>query len=737
MKANLHTVSGAIGKGPFQGHEIRLTIGLIVKNEEETLDKCLSSLKPLLEAVPSELIITDTGSTDKTLEIAKKYTDNIINFEWCGDFSAARNTGLFAARGEWFMFIDGDEWFEDVTEVIDFFNSGECDRYWTCCYTVRNYNDFKGLTYNDSMACRLFRQYSGIHFKNKVHEDIIRVTPTKILNAFVHHYGYVFHNEKEKNEKFNRNLTMLLDEIKNSQTDLKAYSQLIGQYIALGNFQKAIEYSNQALEIEKQNTDDWRRRNIQLSLSKAYFLCGRFQSLMELIDEFISTEKKDSLFHLDILRLGQESAFKLKDYNRSVELGEKYLEIYREYEEKKLDETAKMYAMFDSLGVESREKAIVRSGFSYIGLGNSQKVLECIRSLDLSLENSLHNGSLPLCFSAADQSGNGVVISEFYHRILDLNDETKKNEFIIFTEPYKAGHQDQCRSIECALADVHDFEDDYIYLNRIRVAEANQNRNEALQILEWFSGHARQWNMYFSDILYYVFREKINMLPYILQIETDDLPSIVKNMQKQHLDYVDIVTEYFKSFSFENVKALYWTVCLMEKAILAQEETNNREEYLSLFKSYAQYSAKYVRSIYRQEMFQPANFSALPRACRFGFYMGEALAAHEKGNSVAYLSGLRSALKEYPIMEKPIKMMLEDFEKEKNTQEAKAKEFQKLAKQVKQKIEDLILQGDMRQAGQVTLQLAKLMPDDIDVQRYQKLTNTEPTMAELASRLPQ
>ncbi len=106
---------------------------------KKTLDKCLSSLKPLLKAVPSELIITDTGSTDSTVEIAQKYTDHIIHFEWCDDFSAARNTGLDAARGEWFLYLDGDEWFDDVTELVDFFNSGECDQYGTMAYIQRNY----------------------------------------------------------------------------------------------------------------------------------------------------------------------------------------------------------------------------------------------------------------------------------------------------------------------------------------------------------------------------------------------------------------------------------------------------------------------------------------------------------------------------------------------------------------------------------------------------------------------
>ncbi|MBQ8841096.1 MAG: glycosyltransferase, partial [Ruminiclostridium sp.] len=86
-----------------------LTIGMIVKNEEKYLEQCLNGIKPILEQVDSELIIADTGSTDRTVEIAKKFTDNVFYFEWIKDFSAARNSTLEKAKGEWFMFVDGDE----------------------------------------------------------------------------------------------------------------------------------------------------------------------------------------------------------------------------------------------------------------------------------------------------------------------------------------------------------------------------------------------------------------------------------------------------------------------------------------------------------------------------------------------------------------------------------------------------------------------------------------------------
>ncbi|MDR0222659.1 MAG: glycosyltransferase, partial [Oscillospiraceae bacterium] len=62
--------------------ECVLSVGMIVKNEEKYLEKCLSALKPLLDAVSSELIIVDTGSTDKTVEIAGRFTDKVYRFNW-------------------------------------------------------------------------------------------------------------------------------------------------------------------------------------------------------------------------------------------------------------------------------------------------------------------------------------------------------------------------------------------------------------------------------------------------------------------------------------------------------------------------------------------------------------------------------------------------------------------------------------------------------------------------------
>ena len=86
---------------------------LIVKNEEDLLARCLESVRGA-----DEIIVCDTGSTDRTIEIAKKYTDKVYtDFTWCDDFAAARNHAKSKATKEWILSIDADEFCHDFLEV--------------------------------------------------------------------------------------------------------------------------------------------------------------------------------------------------------------------------------------------------------------------------------------------------------------------------------------------------------------------------------------------------------------------------------------------------------------------------------------------------------------------------------------------------------------------------------------------------------------------------------------------
>ena len=145
--------------------DIVLSIGMIVKNEEEMFPGCLEALKPLLEAVPSELVIVDTGSTDKTVEIAESYCAKVEYFEWINDYAAARNYGLKKCVGEWFMFVDADEHFTDVTELIEFFsNASKLKNYNSAFVNVRCFADKENKRFSDVSLARIARMTPELCF---------------------------------------------------------------------------------------------------------------------------------------------------------------------------------------------------------------------------------------------------------------------------------------------------------------------------------------------------------------------------------------------------------------------------------------------------------------------------------------------------------------------------------------------------------------------------------------------
>lgn len=81
---------------------------MIVKNESDILERCIDSIKDLMD----EIIIVDTGSTDNTVEIAKKYTDKVYHFDWVDDFSKARNFSFSKATMDYIYCADADEYLD-------------------------------------------------------------------------------------------------------------------------------------------------------------------------------------------------------------------------------------------------------------------------------------------------------------------------------------------------------------------------------------------------------------------------------------------------------------------------------------------------------------------------------------------------------------------------------------------------------------------------------------------------
>lgn len=263
--------------GPYQpaaGVGPRLSLCMIVKDEEANLPRCLQSLKPIVH----ELVIVDTGSGDRTRAIAEVFGARLFERAWDGDFAAARNAALEQARGDWVLVMDADE----VIAPQDYELFRNCLRadttpagYIMLTRNYRNSVSIEGWRANDgsyplqelgggwvpSSKIRLFPNQAAIRFEQPVHElvdySIERLQlPVQSLDIPIHHYGYLATDkQRSKQEQYYR---LGCEKLRQAGgADLKSLSELAVQAAELGYYKQAIELWQRVLTIDAEFVLAW------------------------------------------------------------------------------------------------------------------------------------------------------------------------------------------------------------------------------------------------------------------------------------------------------------------------------------------------------------------------------------------------------------------------------------------------------------------------------------------------
>lgn len=228
----------------------RLSLCMIVKDEEEHIGKCLNSIKGVVD----EMIIVDTGSSDRTVEICKSFGAQVFEFPWNGSFSAARNYGLDRATGDWILWLDADEEVDasDVYKLRDVLYSHDNI---LSIHLINYYGDESDPNKTFDIAhSRLFKNHKGFKFMYDIHEmlnanDILpesEVNQIKTVPIKVYHYGYLESVSNNK-KKFERNLSMLEDALKKEDHNPWTHYHIASEYYRVKQYDKAFDYVNRAI----------------------------------------------------------------------------------------------------------------------------------------------------------------------------------------------------------------------------------------------------------------------------------------------------------------------------------------------------------------------------------------------------------------------------------------------------------------------------------------------------------
>src|SRR4051794_31953444 len=222
---------------------LTLSLCMIVKDEEEMLPRCLAAAKPAVD----EIVVVDTGSTDRTVEIAESFGARVLHHEWNGSFSDARNVSLEAATSDWVIYLDADEVLvEDDAPRLRALTG----HVWREAFALveTNYTgdieDGTALTHN---ALRMFRNRPEYRFKGRLHEQMAYALPGYLTERIqytqlrIEHYGYlgVVRDAKDKSR---RNLDLLLQQVAEGHENAFQSFNLGSEYLALGELETAVEH---------------------------------------------------------------------------------------------------------------------------------------------------------------------------------------------------------------------------------------------------------------------------------------------------------------------------------------------------------------------------------------------------------------------------------------------------------------------------------------------------------------
>lgn len=256
---------------------------MIVKNEAAFLEGCLSSLLGHVD----EIVIVDTGSSDETLDIARKFDCTLLQQAWRNDFSAARNTALENATSDWILYIDADERIgcPDGVTLRDLLPGTE-----TAAARVR-FQPRSDMTSYGEM--RLFRRDQRIRFQGAMHETMIpaielvcredRLAIARQYEVSLVHLGY----DGDQSHKHARNLPLLVAAVEADPTRVYLRYHLGITLQALGRAQEAAVLLRDGMRLAARDSASARARvggtMCAQGLAGIELQAGRSQAALEVV----------------------------------------------------------------------------------------------------------------------------------------------------------------------------------------------------------------------------------------------------------------------------------------------------------------------------------------------------------------------------------------------------------------------------------------------------------------------
>lgn len=721
-----------------------LTISFLSCGRDETIKKCLDSLAALMERVDSELIIVDTGCSDEVRELMGQYTDQIIPFTWCDDFSKARNVGLEAASGEWFLYLDDDEWFIDTREIEEFFLSGEYKNYAYACYMVRNYTLKNKALYIDSWVSRMVRLDKGVRFVGCIHEYFSPLgEPHKLLGSYVEHFGYCFASEAENHRHSMRNKKLLLKQLETDRGEIRWWVHLLNEYLVLKEYDNIKKLAEEGLACFKNARKDVIKRArgaFYCAITEADLLMDMYEEAMADGQKALKDENNNLLCNTRLYALLAEASFRLGRYAESCRYSQDYLKGYEVLKNNPaMEEAQTIFFASRAMEKEGHCKALCYATLAALKEKDASVLKTYLEEFDWDgilimnpsfIEAIVEEFSrLPyedIFVQAADAMAKRKNLPAFWKKLHEIEEKYRKAEgedqerfyriahifsqvtasdyYVWYLKIFYADHVGDGAQMEHYFEQLFSCVADFFCLDEDVFEIAKKYQLDVSGIFEnipfdqWKTGI----DAFFAQSSYEVIWERCEFVK-------DTMPSVQKEATKQFSEALQLRYDYF----FMKMAGL---------EVAAGKHDTDFAQLQGVFRTFADRTLAFYSRAFKKEAFE-GEMALLPPECRVAVRFKALLDAQLADDRKQIAECLKKAVGVFPDFDDAVKAYVRlygEWEKARIEEAQITPEMRELAEQIKGKVRELLEQNLVVEALQVVQQLKAFLPNDPETAELEK-----------------
>lgn len=656
----------------------QLSIGIIFKNEIRCLERCLQSLQPLREAVPCELVMADTGSTDGSRKIAEKYADILFDFPWINDFSAARNAVIDHCSGKWYISVDADEWLDDdISEITALLRSPLRHPERVGSVVVRNYfsEDFSA-GYEDFLATRMIRMSSGLRYVGLVHEYIPVIADeepaVRLHRTIFHHDGYVGLDTEQGKPKLARNMALMRLELEQNPDDLRTLMLYIE---SCRDNQELPALYRRAVKLTRAKGAGWKQIGPPVL---RHAVAGAWNLQLPELEEWAAMAEEwfpHSYFTtIDISYIMTRHCMKKEAYADSIRWSEQYIAALSDYRAGRGDQSGLLFSTLRHAG----ERAGLELRFQYAhALCKTGEMEKLQKVLEQMVGSRMDAGQIREYVQLLISSKASTALSAFYRSCSapDAKEEQKlaflQAASVTFASDYREKEEHSPFFVE------HDYRFFKSLNCEIGTAAAILEAEDPAE-MEVLLAEITNWDLLPIAALEHALASGAAFPPRLLNLEAAD--KLAARLSRKGGLLVEFAIRAGKLEFGDGFPALIWARGL----VLAAMQTRDwqKDGNAALCHAFAKVMGVFLPRYYGAEALCGEGVLSLPLMHRFGWYCAQAFRAKEDGDPAEYVRILRLGLENCEAARPIVEFLLENLQEEQGRIET-TPELLALAEQVR------------------------------------------------------